>query len=105
MYVLSLTSFGVSRRLLTYQRMSDALIKASLTSSTEADKSQIYKVSGDGRHGDPSVVGLSRGVFVGAVDSVALNQLAGDRGPETAKAQLLAAMTPGLLEEGQEDVK
>jgi hypothetical protein len=100
MFVLALTSFGVSQRLLTYSRMSDALARAAMTPSTEADKAQIYKVpSVDDKHADPSIAGLSRGVFVGAVDNTQLDPIEEARGAQTAKAQLLAAMAPVMLNE------
>jgi hypothetical protein len=103
MFVLALTSFGFSQRLLTYQRMADAMARAAMTTATEADKSQIYKMPSAGERQDMSPVGLSKGVFVGAVDTAELPSLADERGAQTAKAQLLAAMAPTMLNEGEEE--
>ncbi len=102
MFVLALTSFGISQRLLMYQRMADAMARAAMTPETEADKSQIYKMPNPDKPNAPSVVGLSKGVFVGAVDSAELHTLAVDRGAQTAKAQLLAAMAPTMLKKGED---
>lgn len=99
MFVLALTSYGVSQRLLTYTRMSDALARAAMTPQTEADKSKIYKApSLDEKPGGASVVDLSKGVYVGAVDTIEMNQTA----VQTVKSQLLAAMAPVMLGEAQE---
>lgn len=99
MFVLALTSYGVSQRLLTYTRMSDALARAAMTPQTEADKSKIYKApSLDEKPGGASVVDLSKGVYVGAVDTIEMNQAA----VQTVKSQLLAAMAPVMLGEAQE---
>lgn len=99
MFVLALTSNGVSQRLLTYDRMSDALARASMTPQTEADKSKIYKAASvDEKPGGASVVDLSKGVYVGAVDTVELAQT----GDQMVKSQLIAAMAPAMLGEAQE---
>ncbi len=99
MFVLALTSFGVSQRLLIYSRMSDALARAAMTPQTEADKSKIYKApSLDEKPGGASVVDLSKGVYVGAVDTIELNE----SGAQMVKSQLLAAMAPGMLGEARE---
>ncbi len=93
MFVLALTSFGVSRRLLTYQRMADAMMRVAVTSPSEAQTAQIYRVAGaEGGHGGASAAGLARGVFVGAVDAVELNAATQARGAQAARAQLLAAI-------------
>lgn len=93
MFILALTSRGVSQKLLMYQRMFDALARAAMTPSAEADKSRIYRVPGvENKDDASSVVGLSKGVFVGAVDSAELRSTEESRGAQTAKAQLLAAM-------------
>jgi hypothetical protein len=98
MFVLALTSYGVSQRLLTYDRMSDALARAAMTPQTEADKSKIYRApSVDEKPGGASVVDLSKGVYVGAVETAEMSQ----NGAQTAKAQLLAAMAPAMQREGR----
>jgi hypothetical protein len=98
MFVLALTSYGVSQRLLTYDRMSDALARAAMTPQTEADKSKIYKApSVDEKPGGASVVDLSKGVYVGAVETATMSQ----NGAQLAKAQLLAAMAPAMLGESR----
>ncbi len=99
MFVLALTSFGVSQRLLTYSRMSDALARAAMTPQTEGDKSKIYKApSLDEKPGGASVVDLSKGVYVGAVDTIEMSQT----NVQMVKSQLLAAMAPAMLGEAQE---
>jgi hypothetical protein len=103
MFVLALTSYGVSQRLLTYDRMSDALARAAMTPQSEADKSQIYKApSVDEKPGGVSVVDLSRGTYVGAVDTVEMNTTPVEsNGAQVAKAQLLAALAPSMLRESR----
>ncbi len=106
MFVLALTSFGVSQRLLTFQRMSDALVRAAMTPPAEADKARIYRMPGvEEKHGGASIAGLSKGVFVGAVESAELYPMEEARGAQAAKAQLLAAMAPGMLTEDQKPHK
>ena len=43
MFVVSSTAYGISQRLLAYDRMSDALAQAAAAPGTESDRSQIYK--------------------------------------------------------------
>lgn len=100
MFVLALTSRGVSQKLLTYQRMYDALTRAAMTPPAEAEKSRIYRVPGVDDKQGASAAGLSKGVFVGAVNSAELRSLEDSRGAQTAKAQLLAAMAPAMLNNG-----
>lgn len=100
MFVLALTSYGVSQRLLTYDRMADAMARAAMTPQTEADKLKIYKApSVDEQPGGVSVVDLSKGVYVGAVEAVEMTQ----SGAQMVKSQLLAAMAPVMLGEDQEN--
>lgn len=102
MIILALTSLGFSQRLLIYQRMADALARAVMTAPTEADKARIYRVpSAVEKQGGVSLVGLSKGVFVGGVVRVEMNSTQDGRGAQAAKAHLLAAMAPGMLGEGQ----
>ncbi len=102
MFILALTSFGVSQRLLTYQRMADALARAAMTPPAEADKARIYKIpSVDEKPGGVSVAGLSRGVFVGAVETAEPSSMEEERRAKAARAQLLAAMGLGMLAQDQ----
>lgn len=100
MFVVSSTAYGISQRLTAYQRISDAMVRAAQAPATEADKSRIYKVpTADDTPSAVTAVGLGKGVYVDAVAQTQFNPLAEERGADTAKAQLLAAMTPSLLDE------
>ncbi|MEK4035138.1 hypothetical protein WOC76_07995 [Methylocystis sp. IM3] len=102
MIILALTSLGLSQKLLIYQRMADALAQAVMTPPSEADKARIYRMpSAVEKQGGVSLVGLSKGVFVGGVVKVGMISIGEGRGAQAAKAQLLAAMAPGMLGEGQ----
>ncbi len=92
MFVVSSTAYGISQRMLAYDRMSDALARAASTPGTDADRSQIYKVPVDDTRAAVSAVGAGKGVYVDAVAETALEAPSAERGAETAKAQLLAAM-------------
>ncbi|CAJ0871553.1 hypothetical protein AMST5_02333 [freshwater sediment metagenome] len=92
MFVVSSTAYGISQRLLAYDRMSDALAQAAATPGTESDRSQIYKVPVNDTRAAVSAVGAGKGVYVDAVAQPTMEVTPAERGPETAKAQLMAAM-------------
>jgi hypothetical protein len=97
MFVVSSTAYGISQRMLAYDRMSDAMARAAAAPGTEADKSHIYKVPVNDTRAAVSAVGAGKGVYVDvvaqpAMATAAAEPSAGERGAETAKAQLLAAM-------------
>lgn len=97
MFVVSSTAYGISQRLQAYDRMSDAMARAAATPGNEADKSQIYRVPVSDQRAAVSAVGVGKGVYVDAVEQPQMEAAAAERnvverGAETAKAQLLAAM-------------
>lgn len=97
MFVVSSTTYGISQRLLAYDRMSDAMARAAETPSVESDKSQIYKVPVSDTRAAVSAVGAGKGVYVDAVaqppvEAPTAERSVAERGAENAKAQLLAAM-------------
>jgi hypothetical protein len=100
MFVVSSTAYGISQRLLAYARISDALLRAAVARATETDKSQIYRVGGaDDTRAAVSAVGLGKGVFVDAVAQTSFEPIAEERVSDNAKMQLLAAITPSLIEQ------
>lgn len=97
MFVVSSTTYGISQRMQAYDRMSDAMARAAATPSVETDKSQIYKVHVSDTRAAVSAVGEGKGVYVDvveqpAVEAATAERSIAERGAETAKAQLLAAM-------------
>ncbi len=100
MFVVSSTTYGISQRMLAYDRMSDAMAQAASTPGTEMDKSQIYKVPVNDQRAAVSAVGAGKGVYVDAVAQPTMEPTTAERGAETAKAQLLAVMMRDRSEGG-----
>lgn len=92
MFVVSSTTYGISQRMLAFERMSDAMARAAATRGSEVDKSHIYKVPVSDTRAAVSAVGAGKGVYVYAVEQPTMEITSAERGAETAKAQLLAAM-------------
>lgn len=102
MFVVLSTAYGVSQRMLAYERISDAMVRAAVAPETQSDKSQIFRVStGSDTRAAVSAVGVGKGVYVDAVMQPQPETATAERGADQAKAQLLAA----LLQESGETPK